>query len=106
MTKSQPSYATARKVRIIESRLGQNWQGNRPGESIDAVYNEIVGDKRKNLFCKISPDIKDKLDEMTRYYDTKMSEFVEQMIEREHQSYSAQKSAKVKTLAQDFSGGQ
>jgi hypothetical protein len=100
----QPSYATARKVRIIESRLGAGWQGQRPNQSIDAVYNELVGDTRKNLFCKIDPTVKSKLDEMTGYYDVKMAEFVENLIDKEYDTYMKEKREKLNALAQEFSG--
>lgn len=58
------SYATERKIRIIEDKLGPNWKEQRVGQSIDAIYNDLVGDTRKNLFCKINASVKDRLDEI------------------------------------------
>ena len=57
------SYPTLRKMRIIEEELGADWKKQHAGKSVDAIYNMVTGDVRKNLFCKISPEIKDKLEE-------------------------------------------
>lgn len=74
------SYATERKIRIITEKLGEQWRDQYPNKSIDAIYNDLVGDTRKNLFCKIDSDVKDKLDAMTEFHKTGMAEFVEQLV--------------------------
>ena len=96
------SYATERKIRILEEKIGQDWKKQYPGKSVDAVYNEIMGDNRKNLFCKVNPVTKTKLDEMVDNYDMGMAELVEQLIEDEYSRF-AEKSRKVsKNLASEF----
>ena len=101
---SEPSYATARKLRIIEERLGSDWKTKHPNLSIDAVYNNVVGDERKNLFCKIAPESKQMLDEMVRYFDLKLAEWIERVIDEEHKKYTENKTRKVKEVARNFSG--
>ncbi len=88
------SYATERKIRILEEKLGLDWKKIHSGRSVDAVYNEIMGDTRKNLFCKIRPNTKTKLDEMVDNYDVGMAELVEKLIEDEYGRFST-KSRKV-----------
>jgi len=100
----QLSTATARKLRIVEERLGQHWRDTYPGKSIDAVYNAVVGDTRKNLFAKVLPDVKEKLDEMVIHYDVKMSELLERFIETEYDRYLQEKQKLMNNLARDFSG--
>ena len=97
------SYATERKIRIIEKELGADWKDQRPNQSIDAIYNSIVGDTRKNLFCKIQAESKAKLDEMTSAHKTGMAEFVEQMIDAEHARFQARRSEGEKALLAEFS---
>ncbi len=82
-----PSYATARKIRIIEKKYGPEWRLRYPNRKIDSIYNEVIGDTRKNLFCKIDSQIKDNLDEMVEFHKTSMSEFVEQLITAEYDRY-------------------
>lgn len=98
------SYATQRKIRIIEEKLGENWKDQKPGMSIDAIYNEIQGDTRKNLFCKIDAGVKDRLDTMTKAHKTGMAEFIEQMIESEWARYQSRVHQGEKALLEEFSG--
>ena len=98
------SYATQRKIRIIEEKLGKDWRDQRPGKSIDAIYNELVGDTRKNLFCKIPEGAKDHLDEMTKAHKTGMAEFIEQLIEAEWARHTAQVERGERALLEEFSG--
>jgi len=104
-TNSKMSYATGRKLRIIEENIGEDWRNLHPGKSIDAVYNMITGDSRKNLFCKIDPDIKCKLDEMVDFHDTKMAELVEKLIEEEYDRFVMMRNAKVNEMASQFAIG-
>ena len=97
------SYATERKIRIIKEKLGDDWKDQRPNQSIDAIYNSIVGDTRKNLFCKIEAESKAKLDEMTGAHKTGMAEFVEQMIEAEYSRFNARQNEGEKALLEEFS---
>ena len=98
------SYATERKKRIIANAIGHDWQAKNPNKSIDAIYNEVVGDTRKNLFCKIDPEIKIYLDEMVDNYDTKMGELIERLIRDEYYKYSERKSTFSEDLASQFGG--
>jgi len=96
------SYATERKIRIIKEKLGPDWETYTQGKRIDAAYNELVGDSRKNLFCKLRPETKAKLDEMVRDNDTKMAEFIESLIEREYDRFTQAKTRKTEDLAARF----
>jgi hypothetical protein len=98
------SYATQRKIRIIEERLGPNWADRFPGKSIDAIYNELVGDDRKNLFCKIDSDIKDRLDTMTQFHKTGMADFIEVLIQAEWLRFSERTADTERQLLDEFSG--
>lgn len=98
------SYATERKIRIITKQLGTDWREKNPGRSIDAIYNEVVGDIRKNLFCKIDPEIKIYLDEMVDNYDMKMGELIERLIREEYEKYSERKINFSDDLANQFGG--
>lgn len=100
---AEKSYATQRKVRIIENALGPNWRAENNG-SIDAIYNRIVGDDRKNIFCKVRPGVKVKLDEMVQHYDVKVSELIETLIEKEHSALDTMKHQKQQELAGQYSG--
>ena len=100
---SQVSYATARKIRILEERVGKNWKDQYPGRSIDAVYNEVVGDTRKNLFCKIDPVVKDQVDELVVGYDVKMAELIERLIREEHDRFKQREEKYSEDLATQFS---
>ena len=97
------SYATDRKIKIIQERLGPDWETQMNGLSVDAMYNQIVGDTRKNLFCKIDFQIKEKLDVMVDDHNVKMSEFIEQLIEREFKRFLAEKEQLKVDLAKQFS---
>lgn len=96
------SYATRRKLRIIKEQLGADWQDQHPGESIDAVYNIVTGDKRKNLFCKIDPAVKGQLDEMVVHHDIKMAELVEKLVREEYDRYAQDRDARVNHMASQF----
>lgn len=98
------SYATTRKVRIIESHAGSSWRETYQDRSIDSVYNEIVGDRRKTLFAKISPEIKDMLDQMTAHYDTSMAELIETLIQNEYDSFTEKRASSLQSIADSFSG--
>lgn len=98
------SYATERKKRIIAKMLGHDWKEKNPDRSIDAIYNEVVGDTRKNLFCKIDPEMKIYLDEMVDNYDMKMGELVERLILDEYEKYSKRKATYSEDLASQFGG--
>lgn len=99
---NEMSYATIRKIKIIEKEFGSNWKSQHKGKSIDAVYNMIIGDTRKNLFCKIDPEIKQCLDEMVDYHDVKMAELVEKLIEEEYDRFVTMRDAKVAEMASQF----
>ena len=96
------SYATERKIRILKEKVGEDWQEKYGNRSIDAVYNEVMGDTRKNLFCKVDPEIKSKVDELTDNYDIKMSELIELLIEREYDSYKQRTGNYSDDLANEF----
>ena len=99
---SEMSYATMRKMRIITKKLGPDWQEEFPGKSVDAIYNVVIGDTRKNLFCKISPEVKKQLDEMVRYHDIKMSEMVEKLVQEEYDKFVAVRDSRVDDVASHF----
>ena len=96
------SYATKRKKRIIEEKLGADWETQYPGKSIDAVYNIVTGDTRKNLFCKVRPEVKSQLDEMVEYHDLKMAEMVEKLVQEEYDRFVAAKEDDVNRVASQF----
>ena len=96
------SYATRRKERIIKQQLGEDWQSQYPGKSIDHVYNIVTGDRRKNLFCKVSQDTKSKLDEMVDYHDLKMAEMVEKLVQEEYDRYVTERDARVEDVASQY----
>jgi len=87
MEQPKASYATLRKLKIIEQKFGADWPLRFPNRKVDSVYNEVIGDTRKNLFCKIDSGIKDNLDEMVEYHNSSMSDFVEQLISAEYDRY-------------------
>ena len=99
---AQPSYATRRKKRIIEEQIGADWQDKHPGKSIDAVYNIVTGDTRKNLFCKVEPETKEKLDEMVEYHDVKMADLVEKLVREEYDRYVTERDGRVENIASQF----
>ncbi len=103
---SEVSYATARKIRILNEKVGSDWKEKYPGRSIDAVYNEVVGDKRKNLFCKIAPEVKDLVDELADGYDMKMAALMERLIKAEYERYTERKSNYSNDLANEFTDSQ
>lgn len=99
------SYATERKLKIIREQLGDDWQDKRPDQSIDAVYNDLMGDQRKTLFCKIDPAVKAHLDEMTKEHNVRIAEFLEGIIEKQYAKHMAERQRMVDTLARQYSDG-
>lgn len=99
---AQASYATRRKIGIIEKELGADWQTQHAGKSIDAIYNIVMGDHRKNLFCKVDPETKTKLDEMVEYNDMQMSSLVERIVSEEYDRYTQDRDARADHLASQF----
>lgn len=98
------SHATERKIRIIEEQLGPDWLVNGGGKSIDAIYNELMGDVRKTLFCKVKPSTKVILDNMLEHHDTKMADFVEQIILAEWSRHQSRLSLGEKQILEEFVG--
>lgn len=98
------SYATIRKIRIIEEKFGSDWKTTHPGLSIDAAYNQVVGDTRKNLFCKIDSSTKGLLDEMIGFHKIGMAEFVEALIEAEWSRHSSRLKETEQRIQTEFSG--
>ena len=96
------SYATLRKKRIIEEKLGEDWQSQHPGKSVDAVYNVVTGDNRRNLFCKVKPEVKEQLDEMVEFHDMKMAELVEKLVQEEYDRYITERDARVDDVASQY----
>lgn len=98
------SYATERKIRKIKEALGENWANKIAGRSIDAVYNEVVGDTRKNLFCKIDAGVKGHLDTMVGEHNAPMREFVEQLIEAEWVRHQSRRALNERRLIAGYAG--
>jgi hypothetical protein len=96
------SYATERKKRIIEEELGSDWKNQHPSKSIDAIYNIVTGDSRKNLFCKVSPAVKTKLDEMVDFHDINMAELVERLVLREYSRYELERDHRTANVASQY----
>lgn len=96
------SYATERKLSIIREKLGDNWQEQRSGKSIDAVYNELTGDSRRTLFCKINPEVKAHLDSMTKEHGIKIAEFLEQVIEKEYARFLEERKRLFEDVKQQY----
>ena len=99
---AKQSYATKRKIRIIAEKLGEDWKKQYPGKSIDAIYNIVMGDERKNLFCKVDPETKKQLDEMVEYHDMQMSSLVEKLVQEEYDRYTEERDARVSYMASQF----
>jgi len=99
---AQASYATRRKIGIIEKELGADWQAQHAGKSIDAMYNIVMGDFCKNLFCKVDPETKLELDEMVEYNDMQMSSLVERLVREEYDRYTQDRDARVAHIASQF----
>ena len=97
------SYATERKLKYIREQLGENWESQRPGKSIDSVYNELTGDSRKTLFCKIRPEIKAHLDAMTKEHNIRIAEFLEQVIEKEYARFQEERQKIYESVAHQYS---
>jgi hypothetical protein len=96
------SYATKRKIRLIEAKYGPDWVGRFPGRSIDSIFIELTGDQRKNLFCKIDPDLKEKLDEMVSFRQLSMAELIEQIIDESYLRFMRDKHAVVDGIAAEY----
>lgn len=96
------SYATNRKIRLIEAKYGPNWSEKFPGRSIDSIFVELTGDSRKNLFCKIRPDLKQKLDEMVEFSQANMAEMIEQIIEDSYEKFLANRSNATSDLSRQY----
>ena len=99
MTKS---YATERKLRIIREKYGTEMNVLLENKSVDALYSEVIGDKRKNLFCKISPETKSMVDEMIEQHDITMAIFIEAIIRMEYDRFLNSETERVQYLAQQF----
>jgi len=97
------SYATNRKIKIIEERYGFNWQSRFEGRSIDSVYKEITGDDRETLFCKIDADKKQKLNQMVKKYDVDLGTLMEQWIDEHYKDFSEQEETVLVGLASEYS---
>lgn len=100
----EASYATRRKIRKIEEALGPDWQKLVGDRSIDSVYNDVVGDTRKNLFCKVESSVKEKLDEMVEHHRTRMAEFIEHLIISEWARFQERQREGEENLLREFSG--
>ena len=96
------SYATERKLKYIREQLGTNWEAQRPGQSIDSVYNELTGDNRRTLFCKIRPEVKEHLDAMTKEHGIRIAEFLEQVIEKEYARFRQERKRLYEDVAQQY----
>ena len=92
------SYATQRKIRLIEAQYGPEWDKKFPNRSIDSIFIELTGDQRKNLFCKIKPELKDKLDEMVDFNQLNMAEMIERIIEDAYVKHAHEKSVAVSEI--------
>src|ERR1700744_4684332 len=96
------SYATLRKIRIIKEKLGEGFDFQADGRRIDAIYNDVVGDRRENLFCKIAPDAKAQLDELRQPYAVGMVEFVKKLIMDRYQRYLNDQAVRRLKISQDY----
>jgi len=103
MVLDMASYATNRKLRIITERCGYEWRDTYPDRSIDSVYNELVGDDRKTLFCKLSCDSKDKIDQMLSGYNVEVAALLEQWIDEKYKDFSKREQSSIVGLAKDYS---
>lgn len=87
------SYATKRKINIINERLGDGYQWpNVPSEyegmSIDSLYSHLIGDNRVNLFFKVDPKTKEYIDLMSKSSGMKKAEFIEFLINEHYKTYN------------------
>lgn len=98
------SHATERKIRIITEAHGDDWALQFPSKSIDAIYNEVVGETRKTVYAKISADTKEHLDHLTQVYNVSISEFLESLIEKEYRSYQDHCRSLIKNIKDQYSG--
>ena len=97
------SIATQRKIDIIIEKLGNNWKDQYPNKSVNFVYNTLINDSRKNLYCKISSDSRKKLDTLLNEYDAKLTDFLETLITKEYYEYEKKKAEHTARLAKQFS---
>lgn len=98
------SYATERKIRLIREAHGPDWATKFPERSVDSIFIELTGDLRKNLFCKIRPELKDKLDEMVAFRELNMAELIEQIIDLAYEEFVREKAMAVSDLSQQYTG--
>lgn len=96
------SSATRRKIAIITKNVGPNWRELYPHRKIDSIYNEIVGDNRKNLFCKIRPETKTRLDEMVDHYGIPMSELIQRLIDDHFADFEHERNVAVEQIVQQY----
>jgi len=99
---AQFSYATERKLRIIQERVGDDWRDQYPNQSIDAVFNQIVGDTRKTLFCKLDAEVKQQLDTMTKDHGVRIGEFLEELIKKEYDRYVADQQRLFESVSEHY----
>lgn len=102
---AQFSYATERKLRIIQERLGDDWRDQYPDQSIDAVFNQLVGDTRKTLFCKLDAEVKQQLDTMTKDHGVRIGEFLEGLIRKEYDRYVNNRQQLYDSVSEQYSRG-
>lgn len=102
MNNNNADYAKKRKEKVISSKLGEDWEEQYPGASIDALYNKSIGDERKTIFCKIAPEVKEMFDEICENTDTKKSEFIENMIKKAYVEYQTNMETKISDLVNQF----
>lgn len=86
---SMPSLTTQRKLRAIEETFGKDWKQDADlrSLSIDALYNRVIGDGRKNVFCKMSSEGKDHLDEMVDEYGITMADLLERLVHEQYDKF-------------------
>ena len=102
MNKKSGIYAKERKEKIISSHFGENWKIEYSNMSIDALYKKAIGDERKTLFCKVTPECKKFLDEMVEHNDIMKSELVESMIRKEYSKFKNNMDYKIDNLINQF----
>lgn len=83
------SYATKRKINIINETLGDGYQWpNVPpqydGMSIDSLYSKLIGDERVNMFFKVSPTTKEQIDHLSKTMGMTKAELMEHLVNQYH----------------------
>lgn len=99
-----PSVSTQRKIKIIENHYQKSIDEIRKDNhsSIDEMYNTVVGDNRKNFFCKVSVETKDKIDMLLEAYQLKNSEFLEILVEKEYIQFQQKEKERYETMKQIY----